>query len=185
MFNFNLRTERLILRKWRKRDVYDLYEYATSELVGPFAGWKPHKNIQDSKDIIKMFIKEPYNYAIVLKNENKVVGDITLHNRKPEGAPKNLKQREIGYVLNPKYWGNGIMPEAVNCLIEYSFDRLNLDLIWCVHYDFNNNSKRVIEKCGFKYKFTKPQRLELLDNKLINCLYYSISKNEYINSRVS
>ena len=39
----------------------------------------------------------------------------------------------------------GFIPEAVECLIMYVFNELNLDLIWCGHYDFNNNSKRVIE----------------------------------------
>ena len=141
-----LNTERLILREWRESDSHDLYEYAKSDLVGPNAGWKPHKNEAESKRIIKMFIKNN-TYAIVLKSENKVIGAIELRKRKPDEKLYNLKQREIGYVLNPKYWGNGYMPEAVNALLNYAFNELKLDLIWCCHFDFNNNSKRVIEKC--------------------------------------
>ena len=59
---------------------------------------------------------------------------------------------------------------------------MNLDLIWCGHYDFNNNSKRVIEKCGFKYKFTRKKILERLDNIEVNVLYYSILRDEYENN---
>lgn len=178
---FSLNSERLILRNWRESDSADLYEYAKSELVGPYAGWKPHKNEEESKEIIKMFIKNNDTYAIVLKDENRVVGGISLHNRKPDETLHDLQQREIGYVLNPQYWGNGIVPEAVNCLLDYGFKDLNLDLIWCGHYDFNNKSKRLNEKCGFKYKFTKHEKLELLDNKEVNTLYYNISKLEYLN----
>ncbi|MDO4927106.1 MAG: GNAT family N-acetyltransferase [Turicibacter sp.] len=173
-------TDRLVLREWRESDSSDLYEYAKSELVGPNAGWKPHQNEEESKEIIKMFIKNNDSYAIVLKSENKVIGSIGLHHRKPDETLNDLEQREIGYVLNPNYWGKEFIPEAVNCLLNYGFNELNLDLIWCGHFDFNNNSKRVNEKCGFNYKFTKHQKLELLDNKEVNTLYYNLSKAEYL-----
>ncbi|MCB2341466.1 GNAT family N-acetyltransferase [Clostridium estertheticum] len=173
-------TNRLILREWKESDSADLYEYAKSELVGPSAGWPPHKNEEDSKGIIKMFIENNETYAVVLKSENKVIGGIGLHNRKPDDSLFDMKQKEIGYVLNPKYWGNGFIPEAVHYLIRYGFNKLNLDLIWCGHFDFNSKSKRVIEKCGFKYRFQKTDRLILLDNKEVITLYYNIFKSDYI-----
>lgn len=175
-----LRTDRLILREWKEEDSKDVYEYASSELVGPNAGWAPHKNEEESKEIIKVFIKNQDVYAIVLKSEDKVVGSIGLHDTRPDKTLDNLKQREIGYVLNPKYWGQEIVPEAVNELVRYSFEELDLDLVWCGHFDFNNKSKRVNEKCGFKYKLTKDEKLKLLDNKEVTILYYCIYKSEYL-----
>ncbi|MCY6354482.1 GNAT family N-acetyltransferase [Clostridium sp. ZS2-4] len=172
-------TDRLILREWKETDSKDLYEYGKSELVGPNAGWPPHKNEEESKEIIKMFIRNNDTYAIVLKSDNKVIGGIGLHDRKPDDSLSELKQKEIGYVLNPKYWGKGIIPEAVNCLIKYGFNELNLDLIWCGHFDFNNKSKRVNEKCGFKYRFSKNENLKLLDNKEVTTLYYCMFKSDY------
>ena len=177
---YSLNSERLILRNWQESDSSDLYEYAKSELVGPNAGWKPHQNEEESKEIIKMFIKNNDSYAIVLKSENKVIGSIGLHHRKPDETLNDLKQREIGYVLNPNYWGKGFIPEAVNCLLNYGFNELNLDLIWCAHADFNHNSKRVIDKCGFNYKFTKCVKRKLLDNQEVNTLYYNLAKSEYL-----
>ena len=175
-------TDRLILRPWSLDDSSDLYEYAQSELVGPNAGWKPHKSEEESKEIINMFITNNDSYAIVLKEENKVIGGIGLHNRKPDVSLEDLEQREIGYVLNPKYWGNAYVPEAVKALVKYGFEKMNLDLIWCGHYDFNNKSKRVNEKCGFKYKFTRKENLERLDNIEVNVLYYNILKDQYENN---
>ena len=175
-------TDRLILRPWSLDDSSDLYEYAQSELVGPNAGWKPHKSEEESKEIINMFITNNDSYAIVLKEENKVIGGIGLHNRKPDVSLEDLEQREIGYVLNPKYWGNAYVPEAVKALVKYGFEKMNLDLIWCGHYDFNNKSKRVNEKCGFKYKFTIKENLERLDNIEVNVLYYNILRYEYDNN---
>lgn len=175
-----LETDRLSLRQWREEDSSNLYEYAKSDLVGPNAGWKPHKNEEESKEIIKMFIESNDVYAIVLKSENKVIGSIGLHDKIIDIKQCDLKQREIGYVLNPAYWGNGYVPEAVKRLLDYGFNELDLDLIWCGHYDFNSKSKRVNEKCGFKYKLTRDEEIKLLDNKKVKILYYNISKEEYI-----
>lgn len=171
-----LRTERLILREWKDSDSPDLFEYGKSDLVGPNAGWPQHKDEEESKAIIKRFIAEQENYAIVLESENKVIGGIGMHKRTPDPDLAHLNQREIGYVLNPAYWGQGIVPEAVRYLITYGFEDLNLDVIWCAHFDWNEKSRRVVEKCGFQYQFSKNETLKLLDNKEVVTLYYNVYK---------
>lgn len=174
-----LETDRLILRKWKLSDKEDLYEYAKNELVGPNAGWKPHVNLEESIEIIEMFMEEEEVYAIELKDEKKVIGGIGIHKRCPDPSLSKFEQKEVGYVLNPNYWGNGYVPEAVKKVIKYCFEDLKLDLIWCGHYDFNDKSKRVNEKCGFQYHFTKEETLERLDNKKVKTLYYNIKKENY------
>lgn len=163
-------------------DSKDLYEYAKSELVGPNAGWPPHETEETSKEIIKDFIVSKCVYAIELKENGKVIGGIGLHKRTPDPTLENLKQREIGYVLNPEYWGRGITPEAVHRLIEYGLEELNLDIIWCGHYKENMKSKRVNEKCGFKYHMKKNEIIILLDNKEVETWYYKIDKKDYFDT---
>lgn len=174
-----LETERLILRGWTPEDDADLFEYAKSPLVGPNAGWPPHKTINDSRDIMKIFIKEGDVYALELKSENKVIGSLGLHDRKPDSSIGELAQREIGFVLNPDYWGKGLAPEAVKKVIRYGFEEEKLKLIWCMHFEENNNSRRVIEKCCFNFKFKKESTLSLLDNRKVMTWYYNISDSEY------
>ena len=48
-----LETQRLLLSAWRKKDAADLYEYAKNPNVGPHAGWKPHGDVKESRQIIK------------------------------------------------------------------------------------------------------------------------------------
>lgn len=172
----NLETERFILREWKKEDSKDLYEYAKNDLVGPNAGWMPHEDEEESLEIIEMFIEEGEVYAIVLKSENKVIGSIGLHDRKPEEAPEKLKQREVGFVINPSYWGKGYAKEAAMAVIRHGFEDLGLDMIWCAHYEHNERSKRVIEKCGFKYEFRKVRKVETLGNIELNTLYYVMKR---------
>jgi len=174
-----IETDRLRLRPWTPEDAEDLYEYAQSPLVGPRAGWPPHKNIEESKTIIDMFIREGDVYAIELKAENKVIGGLGLHKRLPDDKDQEEGQREIGYVLNPDYWGQGYVPEGVRALLDYGFNDLDLRMIWCAHHHDNMNSKRVIEKCGFTFQFTQESTIALLDNKEVVSYFYKIDKEDY------
>lgn len=176
-------TERLELRLWQESDVHDLYEYAQDPQVGPNAGWPAHENIAESQRIVEMFINDADVYAIVLKSENKVIGSLGLHDRIYDEENAHLAQREVGYVLNQKYWGQGLVPEAVKAVIEYSFEDLSIDQIWCSYFDFNIKSKRVIEKCDFNYQFTINETLGRLDNKEVTTLRHRITKDEYFSNK--
>lgn len=171
-----LETERLILRNWTLEDAEDLFDYAISHRVGPAAGWPPHRSIDESRRIIEMFILEDDVYAIELKQSGRVIGSIGIHNRKPDDTITIEDQREIGFVLNPTYWGRGIMPEAVERVKKYCFEELNLQILWAGHFIGNTKSKRVIEKCHFNYKFTKEHTLRRLGNKKVETMYYSLEK---------
>lgn len=177
----SIETKRLILRKWEKDDYLDMNEYAIDSRVGPNAGWPAHKSLEDSKEIVERFMSGDDEYAVVLKSENKVIGGVGLYYRSPDKNVKGENSREIGYVLNPKYWGKEYIPEAVKALIKFGFEELNLDLIWCGHFDFNDKSRRVIEKCEFKFRFKEVRELPLLNNKRVTELYYNISKKDYFN----
>lgn len=168
-----LETKRLILRPWTIDDVEDLYDYAKSDLVGPSAGWPVHKSIEDSLEIINMFIREDDTFAIELKETGKVIGGLGVHNYDGKDD-KDKVMKEIGFVLNPEFWGNGYVPEAAKEAIKFTFEDLKADVIWCCHYDFNDKSKKVIDKCGFKYQFSTNKILERLDHQEVVALYYKI-----------
>ncbi len=147
-----LESERLILRKWKEDDIYDLFEYASVEGVGEMAGWPHHQTIDESKAIVQLFLNKDI-WAIEHKSDHKVIGSIGLHDSwaAQDEIFKHLTSKEIGYVLSKDYWGQNLMPEAVKTMIQYCFETLKFDLITCCHFTHNMQSKRVIEKCGFTY----------------------------------
>lgn len=151
--NIRLETNRLIIRPWKMEDLEDFYEYAKVDGVGQMAGWNPHTSIQESKKILSSFIEEKNEFALELKENNKVIGSLGLEKLSITlDAPyDNYIGREIGYVLSRNYWGNGIMPEAVKRVIEFCFEEEKYDFLLCSHSSTNNQSKRVIEKCGFRF----------------------------------
>lgn len=148
-----LETERLILREWNLDDLDDLFEYASNPDVGPRAGWSPHKNKEESLAILNRFINGKKTFAIVYKDNNKVIGSLGVEFYELEEELtefNNYQGRSIGYVLSKDYWGQGLMPEAVKALIDYLFNELEYDFLVSGHFDFNTRSSRVQEKCGFK-----------------------------------
>lgn len=147
-----LETNRLILRAFELNDLDDLYDYAKVYGVGEMAGWSCHKNKEESLDILNMFIREKKTFAIVLKENNKVIGSIGLEICQEDLEGYNsLKGREIGYAMNKKYWGKGIMVEAVSKIIDHYFKNESYDFFTAQYFEYNVRSKRVLEKLNFKY----------------------------------
>lgn len=178
-----LETERLILRSFTLIDLDDFFEYASIEGVGEMAGWPHHQNKEISIKILKEFIEEDKVFAIVLKENNKVIGSLGVekYNREEELTEfKDYVGSEIGYVLSKDYWGKGLMPEAVNAVIDYLFNKLNYDFLICGYFDFNSQSRRVQEKCGFK-QYKKHTFKTLLGIEQPGILNLLINPNKNVN----
>ncbi|STO06926.1 GNAT family N-acetyltransferase [Exiguobacterium aurantiacum] len=176
-----LETERLRLRAFHLDDAEAMYPYAKDDRVGPNAGWAPHRSIEETRAVIRMFQADQDVWAITLKETDEVIGTIGLHDRRPDPNIQHEAQREIGYVLNPTYWGQGYIPEAVRAMLRHGFEDLGLERIWCGHFDFNDQSRRVVEKCGFVFSFTTLQQLTRLDGRTVASLVYVITKEDYMN----
>ena len=163
-----LTTDRLTLRPWRESDLKDFYEYASVDGVGQMAGWNPHRNVEESKMILSRFIEGKHVFA--LEHQGKVVGSLGIEEYSEKNYPQldSLQGREIGYVLSKAYWGQGLMPEAVKAVIDWLFAEEKLDFIMVGHFDWNAQSRRVVEKCGFHYiKTTKYQtRYDTVENSV-------------------
>ena len=172
-----LETKRLILRPFEEGDAEMLFSYARDPRVGPPAGWKPHESLEESREIIRTVFSEPETYAVVHRQDGRVIGSagFTGRHRKEAGGPDD----EIGYSLDPAYWGRGLIPEAVEELLRHGFEDLELHTIWCDHYDGNNKSRRVIRKCGFAFRFVRMQRLEAFDYapRLVMC--YAMTRRDW------
>ena len=148
-------TERLILRPWAESDAEDLYEYAKDPRVGPAAGWPVHTSVENSRDIIRNVLSAPETYAVVLKENGRAIGSVGLKIGEYSDLDIPETQAEFGCWLGVPYWGQGLIPEALEALQEYAFATLGMEMLWYGYYAENSKSKRVCEKCGFTYRYTK------------------------------
>ncbi len=150
----SMETDRLILRPWKWSDAESLYQYAKDPAIGPIAGWPVHTSVENSLEIIKAVLTEPETYAVCLKEDNKAIGCVGLMIGDHSNIGLPDKEGEIGYWIGAPFWGQGLIPEAVNETIRYAFDTLKLEALWCGYFEGNEKSKRVQEKCGFRYHHT-------------------------------
>ena len=178
-----IETERLILRPFRQTDLEDFYEYASIEGVGENAGWKHHGNLGQHRTKIVHVLRSQIFRQIVQRGRRKAVallGRIVQYDGKDvsKTCAKSRKWSLCGVALSKSYWGKGLMPEAVNAVIDYLFNELGFDFLICGYYEFNERSKRVQLKCGFK-----PYRSLVMDTQLgtkeqgVLCLLINPDKN--------
>lgn len=177
-----LETKRLVLRPISLQDKEDVFEYAKDPRVGPGAGWKPHVDITESISFIQYSMKkrdfgQPGNYAIIYKENMKMIGTIEVHTYKGHKA-------EIGFVLHPDYWNMGIMTEAGKMLIIYAFEILDLKRLTYNHFIDNDRSKRVCQKLGFVYEGTMRKKFQLYDGTLVDEAVYSLTDDDYKDGKI-
>ena len=148
-----IETKRLILRPWRESDAEALYSYAADPQVGPAAGWAVHTSVEDSRRVIREILAVPGTFAVTLRNRGDTpVGSLGYS---PCGEPEAEGRPELGYWIARPFWGQGCIPEAVDGVLAHLFRRENQPQVWCAHFTGNEKSRRVIEKCGFTYRFTR------------------------------
>ena len=164
-----IRTPRLVLRPFREEDAADVYAYARDPRVGPVAGWPPHRDQAESLEIIRTVFSAPGVAAVTLAGDGRVIGSAGFVDRHRPELPG--PDDEIGYALHPDWWGQGLAAEAVRALLAYGFDELGLAAIWCNHYEGNHRSRRVIEKCGFQYRFSREEDVPLLSERRLTHFY--------------
>ena len=173
-----LSTPRLHLRPFRESDAEDLFDYARDIRVGPIAGWPPHESIEESRRIIATVFAKEGVFAMEDKASGRVIGSVGFVDGHPAGVQPHCPDDEIGYALHPAFWGRGLTPEAVRAVLEYGFAALGLERVWCGHYAGNWRSCRCVQKCGFRYQFSRSQRVELLDETR-ECCYYLLTKEAW------
>lgn len=174
-----IETDRLILRPWQETDAEALFRYASDPDIGTIAGWPPHTSVENSREIIRTVFAAPETYAVVLKDTLEPVGCCgIMFSNSLHSADVQQNEAEIGYWIGKPYWGQGMIPEAVKALLSRCFNDLHLDAVWCGYYEGNTKSKRVCEKCGFKFHHTNKEIVSPLGDKRTEH-FYIITKEDY------
>lgn len=178
-----LETKRCILRMMTVDDAKDLFEFYSNEDHLKFLPFKKHTSVLDTKKFIKLFFLDNYHqgnishYAIVLKSNNKVIGNIGFNNIKPTDT-----EGEIGVCLNPMYCGNGLIHEILIEILRYGFSDLKLNRIYAIAFDGNNSSINILKHYNFNFVGEVVQR-KRIKGKIKNtlCHVYDMYSNEYTN----
>ena len=173
-----IETERLLLRQYSFEDVDDVVEGLNNLNV---TQWMSHTPYPYTKDDALAYIKKSldenlYNFAIVLKEENKVIGGTQLRN-------VDLVQGTAGggIWLNEKYQGHGYGSEAWGARIKYAFEVLGLRRLENGYFEGNERSWNMQKKFGYKQEGMRREKyIPLSTGKVTNEYVTGLLKSEWI-----
>lgn len=149
-------TGRLILRKFREGDFEDYYAYAADREMNRMMGQYDLTDREEARacfDWLKD--KEERSYAIILKENGKVIGNLNV-----TALPDFLLEMDLAelrgkrgvclsFCISRDYRRRGLMEEAVRAVIGELFRVEGMDYVQCGYFDFNLPSQKLQEKLGF------------------------------------
>ncbi len=147
----SLKTNRLVLRPLLIKDAISLRELANSPKIADTCVWLPYAC---SKGLAKSWIRgaaERYaagtgvEFGIQLKDGEELLGVVGFDDRSVNNATA-----ELGFLLDPRWWGNGYATEAADVVVWYGFKYLRLNRIYAHYRVSNPASGRVLAKLGMK-----------------------------------
>ncbi len=175
-----LNTPNLILRKFTESDVSEWFSVMDSEHVQKFLGGMVFTYEDCEKFIQKQIRNYQFNkkvsYAIVLKNENKLIGNVVL------SIDQENNCAELSYVIHENYWGKGYATECSEAVIAFGFEVLQLNRIEANSIAENIASCKVLLKLHMQFEGTSKNSAYVSAlGKFNDFNFYSILKNEYDN----
>ncbi len=144
-----LETERLLLRRMTLDDADAIFALRSSEQVSRYIDRPLARTIEDARSFINS-ISEGITmdkwifWAICLEENPALLGTICLWNF----AYKPLRA-DVGYELLPEFQGQGIMKEALQRVIEYGFNDLQLHMAEAYTHAHNEGSVKLLEQASF------------------------------------
>ncbi|WP_368659612.1 GNAT family N-acetyltransferase (plasmid) [Metabacillus halosaccharovorans] len=172
-----LQTNRLTLQPFKKEDAPRIKELANNKELASILGLPHPYELENAKDWIAIQpeqIKKGIEYplTIIYKDLNEIIGTITIRN------DKSNNKGELGYWIGQEYWGKGFATEAVNKIIEFGFNELNLNKIWASALSSNKASTVVLQKAGLQKEGTLRQN-RLLHEEYEDVDVYGLLQVEY------
>lgn len=173
-----METSRLILRPFGMEDAQAMYDnWAKDPEVTKYLSWPCYQSIEDAHKILNVWLEgyqkpDFYQWAIELKELGQPIGSISVVN-----SDDRVEMAEIGYCIGKRWWGQGIMTEALNAVMDYLFDAVGMHRIEAGHDPNNPASGAVIRKCGMKYEGTLRRRIRS-NQGITDVAWYSLLKEE-------
>lgn len=133
-------TERLILRRYKKEDLQDLFEYLSDAKVVEYEPYKP-MTFSEAEENLEWRIGTDEMIAVELKDSRKMIGNVYLGKRE-------FGSLEIGFVFNRIFWGKGYAAESCEALIAQAFSN-GVHRIYAECDPANKRSWKLLEALGF------------------------------------
>lgn len=146
---FTLEDKSLLLREVKEEDAEDILELYSEKDISLYDKSPYINDLEDALRFISeikssYYHKKRIDWAIIIKNSNKLVGLIAIHS-----INSMIYTAEVGYLMNKKYRNQGIITEALNMLITFLFENIDIHSLKATVHVENIASIKVCKKVGF------------------------------------
>ena len=184
-----METDRLILRDFVPDDAAAVASYRADERYWRFYG-EPGDILAGAREHVELFIgwqqAEPrthFQLAIVVKETGRLIGNCGLRLRDQVSYGfSSLHEADIGYELDPAYWGRGYATEAVSALVDFGFSQRSLHRVWTYCIADNEPSWRLMERIGMRREGLLKQNV-LHQGQWADTLVYGLVAEEWASIR--
>lgn len=145
-----LETKRLLLRKMRRRDAAQMFEWWSDREVTRYMNLSPMLGTSEAADMIALLNQmageeEAIRWGIELKATGRLIGSCGYNTWQLGGAFRG----EIGYELGREHWRQGYMTEAFSVLLPYGYETMGLNRIEALVDPRNEASGQFLSHQGF------------------------------------
>jgi ribosomal-protein-alanine N-acetyltransferase len=152
-----LQTKRLTLRPATPEDIPFIHKLFTRRETNLYSGYDDIATFAEAEKMYETYLKPgfPNHFRVVmeLKKTGEPIGTIGLYYYSKEN-----RRAEMGYDMLKEHWGMGLMTEAVEVILRYGFDELELNRVEATTDSENAASNRVLERTGFTLEGRLRQR---------------------------
>jgi len=167
----SIKTKRLILRPIVLSDLETIQDYSLDDEWNRILDFHTKESVREFVEKAVNSDWEDNSRFMISYNKN-IIGSVGLYINQKE------KHAEIGYSLSKKYWGKGIIPEAVNEIFIYGFSELGLDKIFAQTDLMNLPSQSVMKKMNMVQEGIFRKHV-IQKNIRRDVVYFSILKTEW------
>ena len=185
-----IETQRLILRPFLETDADDVFEYLNEPTVNCFSCMKLASLEAAKTEVVKRAGETEYHFAIVLKENNKVIGEISAYPERsdPHGDTSPSDTFSPCWMLNKDYHGKGYAYEAAYAFFDYLFCEKGARRIYAYTEDYNIPSQKLCERLGMRREGLFMEFVSFVNNpdgtpKYENTMQYAILKKEWAQSK--
>ena len=145
-----LMTERLLLRQINQKDAAEIFFLRSDGTILQYLSKEPAQSLKEAEEFITRITNDLSTgdgiaWGIALKKDpEKIIGTIGYWRMQKENY-----RAEIGYVLHPNYWRQGIMKEAILKVLDYGYHTMGLHSVEARINPYNKASSSVLEATGF------------------------------------
>ena len=170
-------TERLVLRPVTLDDAKAMFEYASDRENTRYT-FSTNQSLEETRNnIAQFYLANPLGrWGIELKSNGQFIGTIDLHK-----IDTVLKKAAIGYIINKKYWNQGLTTEANRAVIELAFEKIGMNKLTALHDKDNPASGKVMEKSGMRFSHEEPYaRMDKKEpERIVTRVHYVLTKEDY------